>query len=195
MTKPTRATPESGSTPLSSRVDPILTPAKAEREAVRRHVGHAQADRYQGDSERIRRNAGTVRTQERFRHALPSDASWQDQTTGADHQNRRAIRRAARPDSGQNAPHVRGARPHVRQSGPDSVDALRDSAAKLLRRTRQTARRRRPDAVFHGVGCACRRIRASRRRGVRAYRPQAVGLCFTGASASRHAENRRRCGH
>lgn len=34
MTKPTRATPESGSTPLSSRVDPILTPAKAEREAA-----------------------------------------------------------------------------------------------------------------------------------------------------------------
>ena len=31
MTKPTRATPESGSTPLSSRVDPILTPAKANR--------------------------------------------------------------------------------------------------------------------------------------------------------------------
>jgi len=34
VTKPTRATPESGSTPLSSRVDPILTPAKAEREAA-----------------------------------------------------------------------------------------------------------------------------------------------------------------
>ena len=34
MTKPTRATPESGSTPLSSRVAPILTPAKAEREAA-----------------------------------------------------------------------------------------------------------------------------------------------------------------
>ena len=34
MTKPTRTTPESESTPLSSRVDPILTPAKAEREAA-----------------------------------------------------------------------------------------------------------------------------------------------------------------
>ena len=34
MTKPTRATPGSGSTPLFSRVDPILTPAKAEREAA-----------------------------------------------------------------------------------------------------------------------------------------------------------------
>lgn len=34
MTKPTRTTPESESTPLSSRVDPILTPAKAEREAT-----------------------------------------------------------------------------------------------------------------------------------------------------------------
>lgn len=34
MTKPTRTTPESESTPLSSRGDPILTPAKAEREAA-----------------------------------------------------------------------------------------------------------------------------------------------------------------
>lgn len=25
--------------------------------------------------------------------------------------------------------------------------------------------------------------------------PKPLGLCFTGASASRHAENRRRCGH
>ena len=111
---------------------PCLTPtAKAERE--RRADPPTRRTRSNGPLTRrpqcIDETLALFRTQERFRHATMTRRGRSNDSGRS--QNRRAIRRAAQPDSSQNAPHVQR-RSATRSSkvGPDSVDALRDSAAK-----------------------------------------------------------------
>ena len=195
MTKPTRATPESGSTPLSSRVDPILTPAKAEREAA--------ANRSVDTSDTLKQTV-TKATPSVSDETLALFGRRNDFATRYHLTRRGKIKRLGQITRIVEQFDVLHGLTPVKMRlmfealGPTfvKVGQILSMRSEILPQSFcDELAKLRADAEFHGVGCACRRIRASRRRGVRAYRSQAVGLCFTGASASRHAENRRRCGH
>ena len=81
---------------------------------------------------------------------------------------------------------------HIRQGRADTVHAVGDSAAVVLRRAREAARRCRPDAVSDRRRHVDAGIWPPHRRGVRPHRSDAARFRIPRASASRHAGHRRR---
>ena len=92
---------------------------------------------------------------DRAHHAPVQGAAWAD----------------SRPGGGGAA----GPRPHLREDRPAGVEPLRPSAQGLLRRLRETARRRKPDALRRGDRADRPRVWEVVARGVRLHRPGAFG--------------------
>lgn len=170
--KPDAARPESVEpVTLSDRVNAVINPtadpspdaasqangltdelAHESRGRCRRNGRYRQSGRCQ---RAIVRNHRHLRSAQRHvLRALPSDPPRQTPASCANRADRQQIRRGSRTHARQNASHARSARPHVRQGRTDPVHALRNPAAIVLRRTVQTARRRRPHAIQHGAAGA-----------------------------------------
>ena len=198
MTKPTRATPESGSTPLSSRVDPILTPAKAEREAA--------ANRSVDTSDTLKQTV-TKATPSVSDETLALFGRRNDFATRYHLTRRGKIERLGQITRIVEQFDVLHGLTPVKMRlmfealGPTFVkvgqilsmrsEILPQSFCDELAKLRADATRCRIPRCWMclppntGVPpTRCSRISTPSR-----------WLCFTGASASRHAENRRRCGH